>query len=64
MTDEKALPSHPRRKPAGACPICGQAAQLAHRPFCSARCRAVDLGRWFSEDYRLPSDEAPFTDSE
>ena len=22
-------------------------------PFCSERCRLVDLGRWFSEDYRV-----------
>ena len=64
MTDEPAPDRRPRRKPAGACPICGQKAQEAHRPFCSARCRAIDLGRWFGEDYRLPSDEAPLTDSE
>jgi endogenous inhibitor of DNA gyrase (YacG/DUF329 family) len=22
-------------------------------PFCSARCRAVDLGRWLGEEYRI-----------
>jgi len=22
-----------------------------HRPFCSVRCRQVDLGRWLAEDY-------------
>jgi len=26
----------------------------AHRPFCSERCRMADLGRWLSEDYRVP----------
>ena len=31
-------------------------------PFCSTRCRLADLGRWLSEDYRVPSegtDEPP-----
>ena len=32
-------------------------------PFCSERCRLVDLHRWFSGDYRIPvggqPDEAP-----
>jgi endogenous inhibitor of DNA gyrase (YacG/DUF329 family) len=31
-------------------------------PFCSPRCRAVDLGRWFTGSYRFPgpkADEAP-----
>ena len=30
-------------------------------PFCGARCRAVDLGRWLGEEYSLPveSEEAP-----
>lgn len=23
-------------------------------PFCSERCRMVDLGRWLDEDYRMP----------
>jgi endogenous inhibitor of DNA gyrase (YacG/DUF329 family) len=24
-------------------------------PFCSDRCRLVDLGRWLNEEYRVPS---------
>jgi endogenous inhibitor of DNA gyrase (YacG/DUF329 family) len=24
-------------------------------PFCSPRCKTIDLGRWLSEDYRLPA---------
>jgi endogenous inhibitor of DNA gyrase (YacG/DUF329 family) len=31
------------------------------RPFCSERCKLADLGRWLSEDYRVP-DEAPRPD--
>lgn len=41
------------------CPICGKPADPAHRPFCSARCRNLDLGRWLGERYRIPSDEPP-----
>jgi uncharacterized protein len=46
------------------CPICG--AEVAPRsankafPFCSARCKSIDLGKWLNEDYRVPAtpDEA------
>jgi endogenous inhibitor of DNA gyrase (YacG/DUF329 family) len=27
-------------------------------PFCSPRCRAVDLGRWFTGSYRVPGEPA------
>ena len=37
------------------CPICGRPPQEGHRPFCSARCRQVDLGRWLGEAYRIPA---------
>ncbi|MCW5752636.1 MAG: DNA gyrase inhibitor YacG [Alphaproteobacteria bacterium] len=39
------------------CPICGQPADPAHRPFCSPRCRNVDLHRWLSSAYAIPSRE-------
>jgi endogenous inhibitor of DNA gyrase (YacG/DUF329 family) len=29
-----------------------------HRPFCSERCKLADLGRWLSEDYRLPTHDS------
>lgn len=45
--------------PAGACPICGQPQLQRYRPFCSARCMEVDLGRWLKENYRLPTEERP-----
>lgn len=40
---------------AGKCPTCDRpvAAQSEHFPFCSSRCRQVDLSRWFSGDYRI-----------
>jgi endogenous inhibitor of DNA gyrase (YacG/DUF329 family) len=25
------------------------------RPFCSERCKMIDLGRWLSGDYRIPT---------
>lgn len=37
------------------CPICRKPTQAAWRPFCSARCADIDLGRWVSGDYAIPS---------
>ncbi|QDE69401.1 MULTISPECIES: DNA gyrase inhibitor YacG [Myxococcus] len=40
------------------CPICQKPVpprtENAAFPFCSKRCRAVDLGRWLGEEYRVP----------
>jgi endogenous inhibitor of DNA gyrase (YacG/DUF329 family) len=40
------------------CPQCGQPAPFEPanrwRPFCSQRCREIDLGAWAREDYRMP----------
>jgi uncharacterized protein len=41
------------------CPICGKPAVEAFRPFCCVRCADVDLGRWFTGRYALPTEEAP-----
>ncbi len=41
------------------CPICGKPAQPRYRPFCSARCARIDLGRWLKGNYRFESEEAP-----
>jgi len=41
------------------CPICGKPAVPQHRPFCSARCAQIDLGRWLKGTYRIPTAEAP-----
>jgi endogenous inhibitor of DNA gyrase (YacG/DUF329 family) len=27
-------------------------------PFCSERCKLIDLGRWFADDYRIPGEPA------
>jgi endogenous inhibitor of DNA gyrase (YacG/DUF329 family) len=40
------------------CPRCAKAAVFSPenkwRPFCSERCRTIDLGEWASESYRVP----------
>ncbi len=36
------------------CPMCGQPTDDSFRPFCSARCKQLDLGRWLNESYRVP----------
>jgi len=42
------------------CPICGQPAAEEIRPFCSPRCRDVDLNRWLSGSYVIPArDDEP-----
>lgn len=40
------------------CPICARAPAAAYRPFCSARCADVDLARWLTGSYAIPS-QAP-----
>jgi len=44
------------------CPICGRPAaprpQNKAPPFCSARCKQVDLGQWLDEKYRIAASDA------
>lgn len=44
------------------CPACGTSTRYdsknTYRPFCSERCRLVDLGQWLEEDYRVAGDSA------
>jgi endogenous inhibitor of DNA gyrase (YacG/DUF329 family) len=44
-----------------ACPICGRPYETEIStavPFCSDRCRQIDLGRWIDEEYGLPVERA------
>ncbi len=44
------------------CPICDKPAvwkDNPFRPFCSERCKLLDLGAWVDGDYAVPSDETP-----
>ena len=49
----------PKRERWVRCPACGKQALYSTdnpaRPFCSPRCRSVDLGAWASESYRVAS---------
>ena len=47
-----ATPATPREKK---CPICGKPATPATRPFCSDRCKDLDLHRWLSGAYAIPA---------
>ncbi len=43
-----------RQRAAKPCPICGKPSVEASKPFCSERCRDVDLNRWLSGSYAFP----------
>ncbi|MBT8136668.1 MAG: DNA gyrase inhibitor YacG [Gammaproteobacteria bacterium] len=48
-----------------ACPTCRASVTWSSaarwRPFCSERCRLIDLGEWFNEEHRIsdPGDTQP-----
>ncbi len=54
------MPAEPKRakgpaaRKAKPCPICGKPASQGSHPFCSERCRDVDLNRWLSGSYVVP----------
>ncbi|HEV8261731.1 MAG TPA: DNA gyrase inhibitor YacG [Burkholderiales bacterium] len=43
------------------CPRCGTATPWSganvYRPFCSERCKLIDLGQWATGGYRIPQEE-------
>jgi endogenous inhibitor of DNA gyrase (YacG/DUF329 family) len=55
-----ALPKKPRTV---RCPNCGGDSVYAptnpYRPFCSERCKNMDLGAWANEDFRVPQAPEP-----
>ncbi len=46
----------PLRKPRP-CPECGNPSTRENYPFCSDRCRNVDLSRWLNGSYAIPVSE-------
>lgn len=49
------------------CPRCKKEIALREnpfRPFCSERCRLLDLGNWISGAYRIPEEESEVTEEE
>ena len=49
----------------GRCPICRKPFEAESIdawpgfPFCSERCKLIDLGRWIDGDYAIPGKDAP-----
>jgi len=44
------------------CPTCKKEIEYKdnpYRPFCSERCKLIDLGRWAGGEYRVPTNEKP-----
>ena len=62
MADDPA--STAQGRPAKPCPICGKPQAAAHKPFCSERCRDVDLNRWLSVSYAIPARDGDEEDPE
>ena len=49
------------------CPVCDASVKLdatPTAPFCSERCRLIDLGRWLDEAYAVPEKQRPADDEE
>jgi endogenous inhibitor of DNA gyrase (YacG/DUF329 family) len=53
--------------PVVTCPNCGKPVEWRsenrYRPFCSERCKQIDLGAWANEEYRVPSVDPGSADS-
>lgn len=50
------------------CPTCSKeivwSDKEASRPFCSERCKLIDLGEWASESHRIPGEPAFIDDND
>lgn len=50
------------------CPICAAPAKSRQDnsafPFCTTRCKTIDLGKWMSEEYRIPVPDSSPDDEE
>ncbi|MBI4808503.1 MAG: DNA gyrase inhibitor YacG [Nitrosomonadales bacterium] len=56
------------KSPVVACPTCGKEhiwdTNNRFRPFCSERCKLIDLGKWANEEYRVEQRERDAGDQE
>jgi len=69
-----AMSSNPDANPEFVCPICkrpvvredskggGAGGARSYFPFCSARCKLIDFGRWLGGRYQIPVEEKDETD--
>jgi endogenous inhibitor of DNA gyrase (YacG/DUF329 family) len=49
------------------CPVCKKETAWegnSFKPFCSERCKLIDLGKWAAEDYRIPGEKGGIPDTE
>jgi endogenous inhibitor of DNA gyrase (YacG/DUF329 family) len=49
------------------CPTCHRETEWTnnpYRPFCSDRCKLIDLGAWTTERYRIPGEETEASNEE
>ena len=50
------------------CPQCGKPVPWTEaskwRPFCSDRCRLIDLGDWLAEKHAIPTEDSPLDQDE
>ena len=64
MTDRPARDGEPTHLVR--CPTCGKIvpwiASSQWRPFCSERCRMIDLGTWAGGGYAIPADDGDVPD--
>ena len=47
------------------CPRCKTETAWENKPdppFCSKKCRMIDLGHWADEAYRIPTEEQPMSE--
>lgn len=52
-----------KKAPIVNCPQCGEIVvwdtSSKYRPFCSERCKMIDLGQWATDHYRIPDAKPP-----
>ncbi|ABI59303.1 MULTISPECIES: DNA gyrase inhibitor YacG [Nitrosomonas] len=57
----------PGKSPTVNCPQCGEVVvwekSSKYRPFCSERCKLLDLGLWATDSYRIPDEDEPQEDN-
>jgi endogenous inhibitor of DNA gyrase (YacG/DUF329 family) len=58
----------PSEKKQVQCPSCGKPVEWSEqqrwRPFCSERCKLIDLGEWLDESNRIPGEAAAGTEQD
>lgn len=61
----KATSAAARKPTVVACPTCSQdvlwSVDSPNRPFCSERCKLIDLGEWANEEKRIAGEPLPPT---